>query len=1723
MTDIKSPPKSRMLGVERHQLLVEWNDTRRDYPRDKCAHQLFEEQVIKTPEAFAIVFQDQFVTYSELNYRSNQVARFLTGLGVGTETLVGLFINRSIEMVVGLLGVLKAGAAYVPLDPSYPADRISFMLRDSKIRVVLAEQELSEQLHSCNVAVIHLDTDWKRIASEHVENPNYRVSPNDLAYVIYTSGSTGQPKGTMIEHRGLVNYLDWCRHEYLCKGGHSVPVHSSLSFDLTVTSLLSPLMAGQTVKLLPVNRGVEELGESLRINADFSLVKITPAHLQLLGHQLRSSEIAGRTRMFVVGGEELRSEHIAFWQSHAPDTEFINEYGPTETVVGCCVYRVPSNYRGSGPIPIGRPIQNTELFILDNRLEPVSIGTVGELYIAGDGLARGYLNQPKLTAERFIKHSFDGEPKRRLYKTGDLARYRSDGNIEFIGRADNQIKLRGYRIELGEIENVLIQHPEVHQAAAIIREDTLGDKQLTAYVVPSIQNVSVDKLRSFLETKVPQYMVPAAIVALDTLPLTSNGKIDRGALPIPQSTGFKHGKAFQSPQTATEEKIFKVWAEVLGFDQIGIHDDFFALGGHSLRAIQIIARLRNILNKEIFLSDIFSNSSIAELANILDQRTGDADAQSTALIQPIGRDGHLPLSFSQERAWFIQQLYPSNVAYHTQSLLYFTGRLDVDALERSLAEIVRRHEIYRTTFQEINGNPVQLIHAPFSVSLPVVDLQALPDHEREAVLHQRIAEETQKPFDLSKLPLVRWTLVQLKSDEFVVIHVENHLVHDGWSFNVFRGELLDIYNAFSVGDASPLPEPTLQFSDYAHWQRQWMEGENAKRQLGYWKQQLTGSPSTLALATDYPRPPMPSFRGTAPRFEIPPELGASLRALSQERGVTLFMTMISAFIALLQRYTQQEDICVGAAVGNRRWKESEGLIGMLVNNVVLRTNLAGNPKFVDLLAQVRTVTLDAYTNEDIPFDHVVRALEIARDNSRNPIFQVMFSFHDSPLRREPILPEISFKCIEAISNRSAKFDMNLIVIPRPEQGLAGRAGENGMSLIWEYSSDLFEPATIERMACHYLRLLREISADSSKRLSEISILSEQETQELLQGFNRTRRLYASDKCLHQLFEAQVERTPEAVAVVFEDQQLTYRELNKRANQLGHYLQKLGVGAEVLVGICVERSIEMVVGLLGILKAGGAYVPLDPSYPRERLGFMLEDAQARVLLTQQKLLSSIDHRSVVCLDRDWPEIAKENVKSPQNQAVTENLAYVIYTSGSTGTPKGVMIPHRGLVNYLGWATEAYEVAAGQGAPVHSSIGFDLSITSIFTPLLVGRRVVILPEDHGVEALCSLLRRETDFSLIKITPAHLEVLGQELPANKLAQCARALIIGGEALTFEKLKVWSKHASGTRLINEYGPTETVVGCCVHEVAPGMPPSGPVPIGRPIANTQLYILDRYLQPVPIGVAGELHIGGDGLARGYLNRPELTEEKFIANPFSADPVSRLYKTGDLARYLPDGNIEFLGRMDTQVKIRGYRIELGEIEAVLCQHPAIRDAIVMVREDNPGDKRLVAYVVQHEGASVEAKELRGHLKKKLPDYMVPSAFVFMDALPLTPNGKVDRSGLPMPEFVHRTEFIAPRTSMEDNIAEIWAEVLGLERVGIDDNFFELGGHSLLATQVVSRLRTYFNCDIPLRTLFEAPTVEGLAAMIIRQQASQVSETEMERLLDDVDAMSSEDAEQSYKD
>jgi aspartate racemase len=1152
-----------------------------------------------------------------------------------------------------------------------------------------------------------------------------------------------------------------------------------------------------------------------------------------------------------------------------------------------------------------------------------------------------------------------------------------------------------------------------------------------------------------------------------------------------------------APRSRIEEVVAGIWAEVLGLEGIGVSDNFLDLGGHSLKATQVMSRVRDAFHVELPVHSVFAFPTVAGLAEVIEEAAREGVSPQAPPIQPVPRDGDLPLSFSQERAWFIQHLNPANMAYRFQATVQFTGPLDVGVLEQSLSEIVRRHEIMRTTFPAVDGRPTQLIHQPFPVRLPVIDLQSFSAERREAEAQRLIHEELQRPLDLTRLPLVRWTLLRLQAQESLLLHVEHHLIHDGWSYRVFLREVLELYKAFSAGRPSPLPPLPIQFADVAVYQREWMQGQQAERQLAYWKRKLGGTLPVLALPTDRVRPAVQTYRGAAPRIELPLPLCQSVRTLSRRENATLFMTLLSAYALLLHRYSGQDEVCVGSGVANRRWRETEGLLGMLVNNLVLRLDLSGDPSFLAVLGRVREVALEAYAHEDLPFDQVVHALQPKRDSSRNPLFQAMFSFHDAPMADVDI-PGVTLSHTEALSNGSAKFDLNIIVIPRSEQRV-GRpdAAAEGITMIWEYNSDLFDAATITRMMEHYQQLLNEIVADPEQPQSALALSTEAERRQVVVEWNDTTTAYPRDSTVHELVAAQAARTPDAVAVICAEKRLSYRALNGRANQLAHHLRKEGVGPGVLVGVCVERSPEMVIGLLGILKAGGAYLPLDPAYPAERLAYMLEDTQAPVLLTQRSLLERLPVHGgsgVVCIDTDWTAIAQESETDPAGGATAEHLAYVMYTSGSTGQPKGVEVRHRGVVRLVcgaGYASFGADESFLQLAP----ISFDASTFELWGALTHGARCVLFPGTMPApQELGAILHRER-VSTLWLTASLFNSVIDEAP--EALSCVRQLLIGGEALSVPHVRRALGWLPATQIINGYGPTESTTFTCCYPVPRHLPPAvSSIPLGRPIANTEVFVLDPYLQPVPIGVPGELYVGGDGLARGYHKRPELTAEKFIPHPFGADPGARLYRTGDLVRYLADGNLEFLGRLDLQVKLRGFRIEPGEIEAVLARHPAVREAVVVMDEETSGDKRLVAYFVPRHEPGPSVSELRSLLQAWVPEYMVPAAFVPLEALPLMPSGKLNHRALPSPESVRPVldnVFVAPRSPVEARLAEIWTSLLGIEPVGVHDDFFALGGHSLSAMQVISRLRTTFQVDLPLLTLFEAPTIAGLALALTQRQ------------------------------
>ncbi|HVB29717.1 MAG TPA: amino acid adenylation domain-containing protein [Terriglobia bacterium] len=1685
--------------AERRQLLVDFNHTKTDYPQDKCLHQLFEEQVQRTPDSVAIVFEGQQLTYAQLNARANQLAHHLQTLGVGPEVPVAICMERCPEMVVGLLGILKAGGAYVPLDPAYPKERLAFMMEDAHAAVLLTRGHMAESMPEHGIHAVGLDSGWEAIARKSEKDLVSGATAENLAYILYTSGSTGQPKGVMVEHRGLCNTINWITQTLDLSAEDSCLLKTPITFDAAGRELFPTLITGGRLVIAEADghRDSRYLAETIR-SARISIFHCVSSLLQFLVEEPAFDDTLA-LRAVMCGGEALPTQVVERFQ-RSSKAKLYNVYGPTETIIDS-TYWLCEGANGRSSSPIGRPIPNARIYILNNALRPQPIGVVGHMHIGGVSLARGYLNRPELTAEKFIPDPFSAEPGARMYKTGDLARYRSDGNIEFLGRGDHQVKIRGFRIELGEIEAALRQHPTVREAAVLAREDAPGgplasfrrEKRLVAYVVAES---TADELRRFLKDKLPDHMVPSVFVLLDALPLLPNGKIDRRALPAPDRSRPELDKAFVAPRTPTEELLAEIWAQVLDIERVGIYDNFFDLGGHSLLATQLVSRMREAFQVEILLRRLFEVPTVAGLAESIEAARQTGQKLLAPPILPVPRNGDLALSFAQQRLWFFNQLEPGLSAYNIPAAVRLKGPLNLAALEQSLNEIVKRHESLRTTFGKVDGRPTQVIAPTLTIKLPVVDLRKLPASERETEVRRLVTAEAQRPFDLSQGPLLRGTVLRLGDEEHVGLLTMHHIVSDGWSTGILVREMATLYVGFCAGEYSPLPALPIQYADFAHWQRQWLQGEVLETQIAYWKEQLAEAPALIDLPTDHPRPAVQTFRGAHQSLVLSKHLQEGFKALGRQEGVTLFMAMLAAFKVLLYRYTSQDDLIVGTPIANRNRLETEGLIGFFVNALVLRTDLSGNPNFRDLLGRVREVCLGAYGHQDLPFDRLVEELHLKRDLSRNPLFQVMFALQNAPLRALE-LPGLTLIPVEGDSE-TAHFDLTLQIVDT----------EQGLTAALVYNTDLFEADTIARMLGHFQTLLEAIVANPEQRLSDFPLLTEAERQQLLVEWNGTKTDCPRDLCIHQLFEAQVERTPDAIAVVFEAEQLAYGELNRRANQLAHHLRALGVGPEVLVAICLERSLEMVIGILGILKAGGAFVPLDPAYPKERLAFMLKDAQVPVLLTQERLVAGLaEHDAkVICLDSGWEAIARESGENLSSSTLPENLAYIIYTSGSTGRPKGVLVLHGSIADHCRNAQRYYALGSRDVVLQFASLSFDVSLEEILPTLIVGARLVIMGTNVWHPAEFHRKISEFGLTVLNLPTAYWQELAREwagVPELVSNIQPRLFIVGGDTMLPDALKLWQRTpVNSIRLLNAYGPTETTITATAFEIAPGGNTTDQrVPIGRPLASRAIYILDQHSHPVPIGVQGELYIGGVGVARGYLNRPELTAEKFIPDPFSSEPGARMYRTGDLARYRPDGNIEFLGRADHQVKIRGFRIELGENEAALRQHPAVREAAVLAREDAPGDasvslgagKRLVAYLV----ADSTADDLRRFLKDKLPDHMVPSVFVLLDALPLLPNGKIDRGALPAPDRSRpdlEKDSIAPRDDLELQLAHIWEEVLGVRPVGVRDNFFELGGHSLLAVRLFALIEKRLGKKLPLTAVFQGATVEHLAG-VLRQQAT----------------------------
>ncbi|WP_438011794.1 amino acid adenylation domain-containing protein [Sorangium sp. So ce321] len=1662
-------------AAERERVVVEWNDTARAYPLESCVHELFEAQVARSPAAIAVAQGDEAVSYAALDARANRLAWHLRQLGVRSGARVALCFERSPALITAMLATAKAGGAYVPLDPAYPAERLETLLRSSAPAAVLTDAHarlaIGATAQRAGVRVLDLDRDVELDASArrgHDRDDTAAAPPtsSDLAYVIYTSGSTGEPKGVMVEHRSLTNLVAWHTEAFGLAPGHRSSSTAGVGFDALTWEIWPPLCSGGTLLLPPrdVAGDPERLLDWWRAQAlDVSFL-VTP--LAELAHAGGTGN--PRLQTLLIGGDRLRR-----WPQGLPSGQaLINNYGPTES---CVVATSGRLHEGDSVLHIGRPIANVRVYVVDASFRPSPVGVVGEIVIGGAGVGRGYLGEPGLTAERFVDDPFVSGG--RVYRTGDLGRWRADGTIEYVGRNDFQVKLRGYRIELGEIEARLGEVSGVDEVVVVARREggEGSDARLVAYYTG--EGDLGDALRAHASRSLPSYMVPTAYVSLAALPLTAHGKLDRGALPAPEASEVKRGEA---PRNQIEEILAGLWSELLGREQVSRSDDFFELGGHSLLAMQLVSRVRRLLGVELALSELFAHPELHRLA----ARVRVAERTALPEIAVGERRGPEPVSLMQQRLWFLTRLEGASAAYHIRGAFRLRGVLDRGALLGALRRIVERHESLRTRFGVRDGVPVQEVQdvqATAAVQLREQDVRGSADAAAAARALGDAHAAT--AFELSEELPLRVLVVRTGEDEHVLEVVMHHIASDGWSVGIFLRELSALYAAYASGRGDPLPAPTVQYADWASWQRSTLASGQLARQSEFWRSNLCGAPSLLSLPWDRPRPAQQDPAGASIDVEVGAELTRGLRALSRRHGVTMFMTLLASWGAVLSRLSGQEEVVIGSPVAGRGRAEIESLIGFFVNTLALRIDLQGEPTVSEVLGRTRAQVLAAQEHQDLPFDQVVEVVAPPRSLSHTPLYQVMLDWHstrDAPLT----LPGLQVTTLPTELD-TAQCDLTL-ALQEGEEGLVGSLN---------YATALFERETVERYRGYWLRVLEGMVADDRQPIGAIAVLSPAEWRRVVVEWNDTGRALPLERCVHELFEAQVARAPEAVAVDDGTERVSYGELNRRANRLARHLREVGVTADARVGVCAERGAAVLVALLATLKAGGAYVPLDPAYPDERLAHIIEDSAPVAVLTAgagREVARRHVRGTVAVVDVEldagqWASRRDDDLDARAHGVGAEHLAYVIYTSGSSGQPKGVMIEHRNLVNYTLAAIEWFGLGPADTVLQQNSLNFDLSLEEIMPALLAGAR--LLPRSRPFGAGDEGERA----SVVHLTAAHWHSLVGEWSRPGAGapplDGVRMMNVTGDALSPHALGRWEALGAETRLINTYGPTEVTVSCSAayvrHEAG-----AARVSIGKPFANTRMYVLDRRGEPVPVGVVGELFIAGAQVGRGYLHQPQRSAERFVEDRFH--PGERMYRSGDLARWRPDGELEFIGRDDGQVKVRGFRVELGEVESALAQLPGLDEVAVLLREDVSGDKRLVAYYTG--AAALDDDALRRHAAEKLPAYMLPAAYVRLAALPLTPNGKLDRKALPAPDdsAASNQPFEAPCGEVEERLARIWSELLELPRVGRHDDFFALGGHSLLAVRLIERMR-HEDLHADVTSIFTAVSLAELARATTRMK------------------------------
>ncbi|WP_266599266.1 non-ribosomal peptide synthetase [Streptomyces sp. NBC_01214] len=1683
-----------LLGAaERTLMFSEWNGAERELTPATVVEQ-FEAQASRTPEAGALVYRDVRLTFAELNARANRLAHHLIAVGAGPERVVTLALPRTDEAMVALWAVLKAGAVHHPIDPQGPSERTGFMFDEAAPVVVVTLSAYASALNVPDGTVLLVLDDAgteRAVAGRPVTDPTdndrtVALLPSHPAYLLYTSGSTGLPKGVLVEHRNLHALFHHHQSEFVRPSAQAVgrqvraALTASMTFDTSWDAMMW-LLDGHELHLIDDDIRWDAGALSAYVaDRGIDMLDLTPSYVEQLVREGMLDNERHRPTLMIVGGEGMSA---ALWSAlrAAPSTRSLNCYGPTEATVETVYWPVSDAVEPR----LGRPVWNTRAYVLDEWLRPVPEGVAGELYLAGSQLARGYVRRAGLTAERFVADPFGGAGS-RMYRTGDVARWVEGGVLEYLGRADDQVKIRGFRIELGEISAVLGRCAGVAQGAVVVREDTPGDQRLVAYVVAD-GVVDAEVLREELAAVLPGYMVPSAFVVVEGLPLTSNGKLDRTALPAPEVAGAAGGRG---PRSSVEEVLCSLFAEVLGVPSVGIDESFFDLGGHSLLATRLLSRVRAELSAELSVRDLFDHPTVAGLAGVF----GDLGAVRGALVA-MERPDVVPLSFAQRRLWFLNQLEGPSPTYNLGESLRLTGGLDREALEAALGDVVARHESLRTVFPQVDGVPRQLVLDPGSERARIgLTVEAVT----EADLGERLAQQAALGFDLAGDLPFRARLFALSDTDHVLLIVMHHIASDGWSAAPLLRDLSQAYEARSLGEVpgwEPLP---VQYADYALWQEKTLgdeadPGSVIAQQIGFWSAELAGMPQELALPVDRPRPPVAGNQGATVPVLIPAALHRGLAELAAQTRSSMFMVLQAGVAALLSGLGAGDDIPLGTAIAGRTDQATEDLVGLFVNTLVMRTDLSGAPSFRELVERVRDRNLAAYAHQDIPFERLVEVINPERSLARHPLFQVMLTVQNTDDA------ELSLAGVhvgqQPVGLTVTKFDLSFSLTDHYDAD-GEPAGIGGLV---EYSTDLFDPGTVRELCVRLERLLTSAVEDPERPVGGIDLLSAQERRRMLVEWNDTGRELPCETFPEQ-FAAQVASTPDACALVFERESLSYAELDARSSRLARYLIGQGMGPEQLVAIALPRSADLVVALLAVMKSGAAYVPVDVDYPAERIAYILRDAAPALVLTSGAVAERIPVADEALVVLDGPEVPLSVAALPAGAvgdgersapSVVPHLAYVIYTSGSTGRPKGVGVTHRGIASLVASTREAFAVGAGDRVLQFAAAGFDAAFAEIALALLSGATLVMAPKERLMPGapLVELLA-EQRITQATLPPAALAVL----PDDGLPE-GMSLTVAGEACPPDLVRRWSR---GRRMVNGYGPTETTVAAAFAVLDGG---DGVAPVGRPVVNARAYVLDDGLRPVPVGVPGELYVSGHGLARGYLNRPGITAERFVANPFTGTG-ERMYRTGDVVRWRADGQLEFVGRADGQVKLRGFRIETGEIEAVLARIPEVAQAVVVIREDTPGARSLVAYLVPADGEhgaddGLDVTAMREHAAAFLPDYMVPSAFVVLDQLPLTPNGKIDKKVLPAPAYEVSDGSRAPRTPYEEVLCGLFAEVLGLARVGLDDNFFALGGHSLIATRLVSRIRTALSAEIAVRDLFERPTVAGLAEIVGEADAVRV--------------------------